>query len=321
MRALVTGCAGFIGSTLVDSLLDRGDSVRGIDAFTDYYDASLKRANIRPAVGREDFELIEADLRSCSLAELLRDADVVFHLAGQPGVRVSWSTGFPTYVEHNVLATQRLLEAVRAIPVDRLVFASSSSVYGNAAAYPTSEATLPRPYSPYGVTKLAAEHLCSLYAANYSVPCVSLRYFTVYGPRQRPDMGFARFLNSALDDVPISIFGDGEQIRDFTYVADVVDATIRAGLADVQIGAVFNIAGGSETSVNGVLGLIETLVGRSVSIERLPEEAGDVRRTGGAIELASEALAWQPSVRLPDGLAAQLRHLERVRAEPAAPPA
>jgi len=319
MRALVTGCAGFIGSTLVDSLLDRGDSVRGIDAFTDYYDASLKRANIRPAVAREDFELIEADLRSCSLAELLRDVDVIFHLAGQPGVRVSWSTGFPTYVEHNVLATQRLLEAAREVPVQRLVFASSSSIYGNAAAYPTTESTLPRPHSPYGVTKLAAEHLCSLYAANYSVPCVSLRYFTVYGPRQRPDMGFARFLRSALEGAPISVFGDGEQIRDFTYVSDVVDATIRAGVADVPSGAVFNIAGGAETSVNGVIRLIENLVGHSVSVERFPEEAGDVRRTGATIELAGRALGWQPSVPLRDGIAEQLRSLERPRVEAGQP--
>jgi nucleoside-diphosphate-sugar epimerase len=306
MVSVVTGCAGFIGSHLTDALLARGETVRGIDAFTPYYDPDAKRANLATASSHERFELFDADLRTADLGPLLEGADVVFHLAAQPGVRVSWSDGFPTYVEHNVLATQRLLEALRTTSVDRLVFASSSSVYGNAPRYPTTERDLPQPHSPYGVTKLAAEHLCSLYAENYGIPTVSLRYFTVYGPRQRPDMGFTRFIEAARAGRPVPVFGDGAQVRDFTYVADVVAANLAAASATVEAGSVFNVAGGTSIDVNALLALLGELLGREVEVERLPAQPGDVRRTGGAIERAAEELGWRPVVSLRDGLLAQI---------------
>jgi nucleoside-diphosphate-sugar epimerase len=310
VNAVVTGCAGFIGSHLSEALLATGVSVTGIDAFTPYYDEAQKRTNLRALSDQPRFELVEADLRTSPIEPLIDGADVVFHLAAQPGVRVSWADGFPTYVEHNVLATQRLLEALRGSAVDRLVYASSSSVYGNAPRYPTTEDDLPRPHSPYGVTKLAAEHLCRLYAENYAIPTVSLRYFTVYGPRQRPDMGFHRFLTAALSDNAIPLFGDGEQIRDFTYVADVVRATIAAASADVAPGSVFNVAGGSATTVNALLELLGELVGTGIRIERLPPQPGDVRQTGGSIERVRSALGWEPRVDLREGLAAELEWMQ-----------
>jgi UDP-glucuronate 4-epimerase len=306
VNTVVTGCAGFIGSHLCESLLTDGVTVTGIDAFTPYYDEAQKRKNIAALGADQGFRLVEGDLRTVAIEPLLEGADVVFHLAAQPGVRVSWADGFPTYVEHNVLATQRLLEAMRVSSVDRLVYASSSSVYGNAPRYPTSEDDLPRPHSPYGVTKLAAEHLCGLYAENYGIPTVSLRYFTVYGPRQRPDMGFHRFLTAALSDCAVPLYGDGEQVRDFTYVADVVRATIAAGTADVPPGSVFNVAGGSAITVNALLELLADLVGHSIQIEPLPPQPGDVRQTGGSIERARAALGWEPRIALRDGLAAEL---------------
>ena len=304
--ALVTGCAGFIGSHLTEALLARGDHVRGVDAFTPYYEPDRKRRNLAPSLAHDGFELVEADLRRDPVEELLDGVEVVYHLAAQPGVRVSWSDGFPTYVEHNVLATQRLLESLRERAVRRVVYASSSSVYGNAARYPTSEDDLPRPHSPYGVTKLAAEHLCGLYAENYGIPTVSLRYFTVYGPRQRPDMGFSRFLAAIREHRPLPVYGDGEQVRDFTFVSDVVAATIAAGAADVAPGAVFNVAGGSETTVNALLALLGELVGGPCPVERLPAQPGDVRRTGGAIDRARALLGWSPTVSLREGLTRQL---------------
>src|SRR5687768_16907364 len=206
MRSIVTGSAGFIGSHLVDALLNRGDDVLGIDCFTPYYDRAAKRANLEAALASSSFEFIEADLRVADLVELLHDADLIFHQAAQPGVRLSWSEGFAEYVSHNVLATQRLLDAARAVEARRVVYASSSSVYGQAASYPTSEEQLPRPYSPYGVTKLAAEHLCSLYAETWGVPTVSLRYFSVYGPRQRPDMALHRLIKAGLSGEPFPLF-------------------------------------------------------------------------------------------------------------------
>ncbi len=287
-------------------MLARGDRVRGVDAFTDYYEPSIKRANLSAALASQHFELVEADLRDDDVAALLDGIDVVFHQAGQPGVRVSWGGGFSTYVGHNVLGTQRLLEAVRASRVERVVNASSSSVYGNAVRYPTTEDDLPRPHSPYGVTKLAAEHLCTLYAANWGVPTVSLRYFTVYGPRQRPDMGFARLIDAALAGAPLPVYGDGEQVRDATYVDDVVRATLAAAVADMPPGTVCNVAGGTSITLNALVRLLGELCGRDLAVERLPEQPGDVRRTGGAIDRARAMLGWEPRVPLADGMRAQL---------------
>ena len=242
MKALVTGVSGFIGSHLAEALVAGGHEVRGVDCFTDYYDTCVKRANIAGLLVTGGLEMVEADLRSAELGRLLSGVDVVFHQAGQPGVRLSWSSGFEAYVQHNVLVTQRLLEALRESDVGRFVFASSSSVYGNAPSYPSEETDLPRPHSPYGVTKLAAEHLCRLYTANWDVPTVCLRYFTVYGPRQRPDMAFHRFIESALDGREIPLFGTGEQTRDFSYVADVVRANLAAATAEVPPGCVMNLS-------------------------------------------------------------------------------
>ncbi len=305
MHVVVTGCAGFVGSHLVEANLDAGHTVLGVDCLTPYYDVAVKKSVLDGLLSRRGFTFADADLRTAELEPLLTGADVVFHEAGQPGVRLSWSDGFTDYVGHNVLATQRLLEAARQARPGRVVYASSSSVYGNAPTYPTREDDLPRPHSPYGVTKLAAEHLCGLYAANWSVPTVSLRYFTVYGPRQRPDMGMHRFIDAALSGRPLPLFGDGEQVRDFTFVGDVVAANLAAATADLEPGTVLNVAGGGSVTVNELFAMLGRIAGRDLAVERLPEQAGDVRATGGAIDRAATLLQWAPTVPVPDGLAAQ----------------
>ncbi len=306
MTHLVTGVAGFVGSQLAEALLDEGHDVVGVDAFTPYYDRSLKVANLAGLRGRTGFDLVEADLREADLASILDGVDVVYHQAAQPGVRLSWSEGFATYDSCNVLATQRLLEAARRTGVGRVVYASSSSVYGNAEAYPVTEAHLPRPHSPYGVTKLAAEHLCGLYAANHGLHTVALRYFTVYGPRQRPDMAFHRLIEGALDQQPFPLFGDGSHVRDFTYVGDVVRANVLAGRADVEAGTVVNVCAGGSTVLRDVIGAVGVAVGAPVPIEQHPEQAGDVQRTGGSNEAARRLLGWEPRTTLADGIAAQV---------------
>lgn len=305
VRVVVTGSAGFVGSHLAEAELRAGHEVVGIDCLTDYYDPAAKRTNLAALTAFDAFSFVEADLRSVDLVPLLAGADVVYHEAGQPGVRLSWSEGFGAYVGHNVTATQRLLEAARIAAPRRIVYASSSSVYGNAARYPTVETDVPQPHSPYGVTKLAAEHLCSLYAANWGVDVVSLRYFTVYGPRQRPDMGMHRFIESVRAGTPVTLFGDGEQVRDFTYVADVVAANLAAGRADLAPGTVLNVAGGGSITVNGLLDLLGDIAGRPLDIDRLPDQPGDVRATGGTIDRAQALLGWEPRVPVAEGLRRQ----------------
>lgn len=308
MRAVVTGAAGFIGSHLVDALLQAGHEVVAIDAFTPYYERERKEANIAAARSDDRCTFLELDLTVDPLDPVLDGADVVYHQAGQPGVRLSWSSHFAAYEQLNIAATQRLLEAaVRSHPA-RFVFASSSSVYGNAVAYPCTEADLPRPFSPYGVTKLAAEHLCGAYAANFGVATIALRYFTVYGPRQRPDMAMHRLVEAALGGSPFPRYGDGRQVRDFTYVGDVVAANLAAASADVAPGTVCNIAGTGSTTVAEVIDLVGELAGRPVEIDPRPAEPGDVTRTGGDIERARDLLGWEPRTSLRDGLAAQLAH-------------
>jgi nucleoside-diphosphate-sugar epimerase len=307
VRALVTGAAGFIGSNLVDDLLADGHEVLGVDAFTPYYARAAKEANLAAARDHAGFRLVEDDLCTAGLGSLLDGVEVVFHLAAQPGVRLSWSDGFAEYDRHNILATQRLLEAAREAPsLRRLVFSSSSSVYGNAPAYPTTETELPRPHSPYGVTKLAAEHLCTLYAANWGLPTVSLRYFTVYGPRQRPDMAMHRLVAAGLGGDTFPLYGDGSAVRDFTYVADVVAANRAAADTDAPPGTVCNIAGGGSTTVTELIDLAGELLGAPVPIERLPAAPGDVARTGGAVDAAARLLGWRPTTSVRDGLAAQI---------------
>ena len=309
MTVLVTGVAGFVGSAIARRVIAAGEPVVGIDSFTDYYDPRLKRANLAtiPSAG---LTFVEADLMTADLDALLTGVRVVFHEAGQPGVRKSWGQDFTTYVTANVLATQRLLEAAtRAPDLQRLVYASSSSVYGNAVSYPTTERHVPRPHSPYGVTKLAAEHLCTLYADNFGVPTVSLRYFTVYGPGQRPDMAFHRFVRAALADEPIRVFGSGEQVRDFTFVDDVVTANLLAADGDVPAGSVFNVSGGGSISVNEVLDVLADIAGHPLRVERVETVAGDVGRTGGCADSIGAALGWQPTVDVPTGLRAQWHSL------------
>lgn len=304
---MITGVAGFVGSSIARKWLEvDGNSVIGIDSISDYYDPALKMRNLS-SIGEANFAFVQGNLNELNLNEYTHDVDVVFHQAGQPGVRKSWGSDFSMYTSANVDATQRLLEAAKDVStLKRFVYASSSSVYGNAERFPTLETDRPQPLSPYGVTKLAAEHLCSLYAENFAVPTVSLRYFTVYGPNQRPDMAFTRFTHAAVTGGLISIFGSGEQIRDFTYIDDVVEANLKAALSDVRAGAVFNVAGGSNVSINDVLKTIEGLTGRPLWVERTKPVAGDVFRTGGDTSAIRGDLGWVPKIELQEGIARQL---------------
>jgi len=303
--ALVTGAAGFVGSHLVERLVAEGWSVLALDAVTDYYDEGQKRRNLAGLEALEGCTVVVDDLRTCDLDRVLAGVHTVFHQAGQPGVRASWER-FASYVEHNVAATQRVLDACAGRDLERFVYASSSSVYGDAERYPTSEDDLPRPRSPYGVTKLAAEHLCGVYAADHGVPTVSLRYFTVFGPRQRPDMAMHRMIEAALDDAPFPLYGDGSAVRDFTYVDDVVAANLAAATVATPPGTVVNVAGGTDASMRELLATVGGLVGREVTVERHGAARGDVRRTGGARERAERLLGWAPAVGLEEGLARQV---------------
>ena len=308
MKALVTGVAGFIGSHLAGRLLDRGAVVTGIDCFTDYYPRALKQQNLEPLLGRSGFAFVEARLQDANLDALLAGVTHVFHLAAQAGVRRSWGREFEVYTTHNIDATQRLLEACVGRPLDHLVYASSSSVYGDAAPVPMREDMRVQPVSPYGVTKLAAEHLCQLYAANHGVPTTSLRYFTVYGPRQRPDMAFNKFLRAALQGSPIQVFGDGGQTRDFTYVDDAVAATIAASERG-GIGGVYNIGGGSRVSVMEILDILGRVTGRRLRVEHGPPQKGDMRDTWADTSRARADLGFSPAVTLEDGLTEEYRWL------------
>jgi UDP-glucuronate 4-epimerase len=302
-RYLVTGCAGFLGSHVVEALLERGDEVIGVDAFTDYYPRSVKEANLEEAQ-RAGLSLVELDLSEGTLAPLVQEVDGVFHLAAQPGVRGSWGDSFAVYVRDNILATARLFEAAAPAGV-RVVMASTSSVYGNAEAYPTREDAVPRPVSPYGVTKLACEQLAGTYSECFGLEVVALRYFTVYGPRQRPDMAFARIVSALLQGRAFHVFGTGEQSRDFTFVADAVSATL-AAMDKAPPGRIYNVGGGSETSLRDVIGLGERLAGLRLDVRYEGAAAGDVRRTSADTTLIRSELAWRPETPLEDGLAAQL---------------
>jgi len=310
VKALVTGAAGFIGSHLSTALLARGADVIGLDCFTDFYSRESKEANLAPLVAREEFQFVEAALQTVELDRLLDGVTHVFHLAAQAGVRSSWGADFRVYTSHNVDATQRLLEAVKERPLTRLVYASSSSVYGDDVEIPMREHSVLKPVSPYGVTKLAAENLCRLYSVNYGVPTVSLRYFTVYGPGQRPDMGFHRFIRAALEGRPIHLYGDGGQTRDFTYVADIVAATMAAGDRG-QSGGVYNIGGGSRISISDVLVLIERLTGRALDIRREAAQKGDMRDTFADTTRARADLGFAPAYTLEAGLTAEIEWLAK----------
>lgn len=303
MRALVTGAAGFIGSHLSERLTADGHDVVGVDCFTDYYARSIKERNLERLRAEPRFTFVEGDLNTLDPKALLAGVDWVFHQAAQAGVRASWGDSFRIYTRLNIDATQRLLEAAKSADrLKKLVYASSSSVYGDAATLPMLEDHPTHPLSPYGVTKLAAEHLAVLYTKNFGVPTASLRYFTVYGPRQRPDMAFHKFFKAALAGEEISVYGDGTQTRDFTYVSDAVEANVRAA-ASAPPGAVLNIGGGSRVSVREVLAMVEELVGRPVRVRYLEVQHGDMKDTVADTTRARELIDYRPLVSLRDGLA------------------
>ena len=301
MKAVVTGAAGFVGSHLVESLLADGREVVGVDAFTDYYAREAKEANLVPARDHRAFRLVEGRLQDLDLARLLEGAGEVFHLAAQAGVRASWGRDFSIYTDDNVLATQRLLEAAVPARVGKVVYASSSSVYGDAPGLPLREDMACRPVSPYGVTKLAAEHLGNLYHSNLGLAVSSLRYFTVYGPRQRPDMAFHRFLKAARDGTPIEVYGDGRQTRDFTFVSDIVSATRQAAVSG-RPGGVYNVGGGERVALNDVIERIGRVTGRRLEIVRREAQKGDMRDTSADTAAAARDLGFRSTVTLEDGL-------------------
>ena len=314
---LVTGAAGFIGSTLSEAMLAMGHKVVGIDSFTDYYSRTLKESNLAQLLDDPNFKFLETDLLEADLSRLLSGSssetaglrvDYIFHLAAQAGVRASWGRSFEIYTRNNILATQRLLEAAMELRPKKFVYASSSSIYGDAESFPTPESLTPRPISPYGVSKLAGEHLCFLYTRNYGVPTNALRYFTVYGPRQRPDMAFNRFIRAIEQEVEIEVYGDGEQTRDFTFVADAVQGTIAAALTDVS-GEVFNLGGGSRVTVNEIIQTMEDVLGKRARIKHASEQKGDVRHTSADTSKARSILGYKPSVGLREGLSRECEWL------------
>ncbi len=304
MKSLVTGVAGFIGSHLAERLLADGHDVVGIDNFLDNYPRAFKEKNLSALAGRPRFEFFAEDLLDVDLKKLLRDVSCVFHLAGQPGVRSSWGKEFSRYTENNIRATQRLLEAAKELKLEKFVYASTSSVYGDTADLPMREDGGTRPVSPYGATKLAAEHLCYLYWRAYGVPTVSLRFFTVYGPRQRPDMFFHILMRALLRGEAVPLFDDGEQTRDFTFSADIVEGVMAAARYPGK-GEVFNLGGGSEISLVKAIVLIEKIAGRRAKLERFDRQKGDVRHTRARLDQAMEKLNYAPKVGLEEGLTAQ----------------
>lgn len=307
MHALVTGCSGFIGSHLTEALLVRGWQVTGIDAFTEYYSRASKERNLSEAVQHPHFTLVEADLLACDLNGLLRGVTHVFHLAGEPGVRSCWGQQFRVHTERNLLTTQALLEAAKAIPLRRFLLASSSAVYGLAEALPTSEAVEPRPISPYGVTKHAAEHLVRLYDSQYGVPGTVLRFFTAYGPRQRPDMAFTKFLSALMVGREIPIYGDGRQTRDFTFVSDIVNGSISAAQLEAARGKTINLGRGESVSLLEVVSELERLVGRKASLRFQEVQKGEMAHTAADTSLARRLLGYQAAVGLAEGLDAQVQ--------------
>jgi nucleoside-diphosphate-sugar epimerase len=313
MHCLVTGVAGFIGSHLAERLLAEGHEVCGIDAFIDYYDRSIKEQNLQGPRSWNTFTFVEGNLVNISLLSLLEGVDWVFHQAAQAGVRASWGNEFARYTDCNVLATQRLLETIlRLGGVKRVIYASSSSVYGDSHTLPLHEDAPLHPYSPYGVTKLAAEHMCMLYHRNFGVPTVSLRYFTVYGPRQRPDMAFHRFCKSIIFHEPIHIYDDGQQTRDFTYVSDIVEANILAAQSKAAPGQVINIAGGSRVTLQDAVQTLESISGTNLKIRYEARQHGDVRHTYADTTRAKQLLGYQPKVQLIEGLTNELEALDNL---------
>jgi len=311
MRIIVTGAAGFIGSNLCRELLASGHVVTGIDVFTDYYPRWIKERNVAPLLREPGFELVEEDLDTMDLAPVLGGADAVFHLAAQAGVRASWGRSFDTYTRNNILVTQKLLEASRDLGLKKFVYASSSSVYGLTPVLPMAETNSVQPLSPYGVSKLAAEQLCFLYFKSFGVPAVSLRFFTVYGPAQRPDMAFHKFFKAMAEDREFIVFGDGRQTRDFTFVADIVRASL-AALDSGRPGETYNIGGGHRRTLAEVIGVMESVSGAAARVRRADRQKGDVPDTWADIAKARKDLDYSPRTELEDGLRQEWRWVREV---------
>jgi len=313
MKCLVTGAAGFIGSHLCRRLLKEGEEVVGIDCFTDYYARDIKEGNLLPLLAHNRFQFIDQDINEIEISPLMESTDTIFHLAAQAGVRASWGEDFSIYTRNNIEASQRLLEASRKTPLHKFIYASSSSVYGACPELPMQETSPLHPFSPYGVSKLAAEHLCGLYFQNYGVPTVSLRFFTVYGPGQRPDMAFHKFLKAQLESSSISVYGDGTQTRDFTYIDDIISGIFSAR-EHGQPGEVYNLGGGNRKKLNAIFPILERITGKKTIIERENTQKGDVPHTFASIEKAQRDLGFSPRVPVEEGLEEEWRWIKALYA-------
>ncbi len=311
MNCLVTGAAGFIGSHLSRRLLKEGLSVIGVDSFTDYYPRWIKENNLSTIKNESNFSFIEEDINSLDLNRLLQRVDCVFHLAAQAGVRASWGQSFSEYMRNNIEATQRLLEESKEQPLHKFIYASSSSVYGFCPELPMSETSPLLPYSPYGVTKLAAENLCYLYSKNYGVPTISLRFFTVYGPGQRPDMAFHKFFKSTSENKPITVFGTGEQTRDFTYIDDIADA-IFACTSHGRTGETYNLGGGNRKILKDLFPLFEEICEKKISVKWEEKQKGDVPHTLADIQKAKKDLGFDPKTPIDEGLGEEWRWIKNL---------
>jgi UDP-glucose 4-epimerase len=310
MICLVTGAAGFIGSRLSLALLGKGHSVKGIDSFTDFYPRWIKENNLTPLQASQNFEFIEGDLCELDLKKMLSTPSTVFHLSAQAGVRASWGKNFAVYTKNNIQATQKLLETAKECPIHRFIYTSSSSVYGACPDLPMTEKSFLQPFSPYGVTKLAAEHLCHLYHRNHGVPAISLRLFTVYGPGQRPDMAFHIFFKAVLENKPLSVFGNGEQTRDFTYIDDILQAMISA-IESGKAGEIYNLGGGNRKKLNDVFPLIEDICQKKIERQIVEKQKGDVQHTFADIKKAQADLGFSPQTRLEEGLKEEWKWLKK----------
>jgi UDP-glucuronate 4-epimerase len=312
MKILVTGAAGFIGSHLCEKLLtDLQNEVIGVDTFIGPTPNDLKQVNLEGLRKHPRFQLIEADLKTANLEKMLHGMDVIYHLAGMPGVRSSWGKEFGPYITNNIVVTQRLLEAVKNQPLQKFIYASTSSVYGEKDGKVMENARL-TPLSPYGITKLTGEHLCNVYHNSYNIPVVIVRFFTVYGPRQRPDMAFHRFITQILKEEPITIYGDGNQSRDFTYISDCIEGISTIVNKDNLIGETINIGGKERATVNEVITIIEQLTEKKAIIHYSPKISGEPKHTWADISNAQKLLGHDPKISLREGLAEEIEYIRFV---------